>query len=66
MDEFINKVNQKVNLGQCPTPDVAPCLDIAILKDGFLKHIQKHTLGHKSMEWSVWNCRTFTIFYIQY
>ena len=39
MEEFSNKVNQKVNL-RCQTP---ACPNIAFLKDGFLKnHVQKY------------------------
>ena len=29
MDTFFSKVNQKVNLGQCPTPDAHPNIAIS-------------------------------------
>ena len=62
MDGFFKKVNQKVNLGQQPTPDR---LYITILNDGlFEKPIQKLENYHKFV--ICCSCDTFCLFVLQF
>ena len=65
MDGFFKKVNQKINLGLRPTPDVRPLArpqaqrppnarpDIAILKDGSLRKKKTTTKKKKTHQKSV-------------